>query len=119
MGKATSRACAHCSAGPLRTFGGHDANFSRIALDALGERTHVVAAVAADALRMRLPDWLAKALRACGVMLGPSRSSAPSARSVADGLQLGNAVLQRRVACPPKGRGHKFEPCRAREISMT
>jgi hypothetical protein len=102
MGKATSRACAHCPAGPLRTFGGHDANFSRIALDALGERTHVVAAVAADALRMRLPDWLAKALRACGVMLGPSRSSAPSARSVADGLHLGNAVLQRRVACPPK-----------------
>lgn len=42
MGKATSRACAHCSAGPLRTFGGHDANFSCIAFDALGERTDLL-----------------------------------------------------------------------------
>jgi hypothetical protein len=49
--------------------------------DALGERVQVVAAVAAALGTMPARACLAKVFSACGSMLGPSRSSAPFARS--------------------------------------
>jgi hypothetical protein len=50
----------------------------RVQFDALGERPQVVTTVAAALGPLGLRSWLAKVLSARGVILGPSRSSAPS-----------------------------------------
>jgi hypothetical protein len=52
---------------------------------------------------MRLRAWLANVFSACGVMLDPSRSSAPSAPLcvgaglIADGLEFSHTLLEHRV----------------------
>jgi hypothetical protein len=67
-----------------------------------GQRAEVVAAIAAR-LDSHAPAGLAgEGFQCLGVMLGPTRSSAPTDRSVgaglvADGLQLGHAFLEQRV----------------------